>query len=72
MYETHGKEAEYVKTMIDKKCVWGIDEGEKAGREMMYYVPLTKFNDDFLGFFVTDVPHNGKDILVEEDVTPDE
>lgn len=71
MYETHGEEGEYVKSMIDTKCVWAIDEGEKDGKDMLYYTPLTKWNNQYVGFFVTDVPHNGKDILVESDVTPD-
>lgn len=72
LYETYGDEAEYVKSMIDSKCVWSIEEGEKNGREMLYYKPLMKWDDQYIGFFVTDVPHNGKDILVEDDVTPDE
>lgn len=72
MYETHGEEGEYVKSMIDTKCVWAIDEGEKDGKDMLYYKPLMKWDDQYIGFFVTDVPHNGKDILVEDDVTPDE
>jgi len=72
LYETYGEEAEYVKSMIDSKCVWSIEEGEKNGREMLYYRPLMKWDDQYMGFFVTDVPHNGKNILVEDDVTPDE
>lgn len=72
MYETYGEEAEYIKSMIDSKCVWSIDEGEKNGREILYYRPLMKWDDQYLGFFVTDVPHNDKNILVEDDVTTDE
>lgn len=35
LYETYGDEIEYVKSMIDSKCVWSIEEGEKWKRNVI-------------------------------------
>lgn len=60
MFETYGEELEVVRK-ADPMCVWTLIDGDLD--DQMYVVSGCHFVNR-VGYFITEVPHQGKDICI--------